>query len=87
MNHVVKMLAIAALAAGLCCGCGDDDDGPGTTAEEECCSCVEQNDCADDGFSFGECVPDGYHGEVDLEIDHACVDEHCADECDGASFQ
>ncbi|MDY0002223.1 MAG: hypothetical protein RBU30_13075 [Polyangia bacterium] len=82
---VTWLLAFVLAVAGGLAGCGDDDSGD--SAEEICCSCVENHSCGGAAFSFGACVPDGYHGNVDLTIDATCVAAHCADECSGAQFQ
>jgi hypothetical protein len=82
----MRWLVVATvLAAGGIVACGDD--GPDESAEEACCACVRDNSCGGTGFTFGECVPDGYAGNVDLGIDATCVANNCSDECEDASFQ
>jgi len=79
---MIVTLLVGALALGAC-----GEDGPGDSAEELCCACVNDNSCGGASFSFGECVFEAYHGNVDLEIDAACVSSSCSNDCENAQFQ
>ena len=45
---------------------------------------------ANDDFSFGVCVPDGYDGQLAADdpfgVDLTCVDTHCASLCANHAF-
>jgi hypothetical protein len=48
---------------------------------------VQTERCGGDSFSYGECVPDGYHGIDLVGYDFDCISDTCATECAGASFR
>ena len=78
------VVALAASVAFSAVACGDDE--PGDSAEELCCSCLEQNSCGDASFDFATCVYDGYRGSTPMAIDQTCLANNCADDCDGSNF-
>lgn len=84
------MLVLGLMAALAVTACENDDDGPGSTVEELCCACVDENGCGNDDFSFGACVPDGYAGQLadddPFGVDLICVDTHCATLCADHAF-
>jgi len=55
--------------------------------EADCCACAWDMQCVGPGFSWYECVPDGYWGDNTFEVDDACLDRHCPAECAGHWFR